>query len=94
MPFAPLLGRRLLFLEKEKRSYGEGIHVGSHEAAPGVFRGADNRLTTDIERGVDDNGAAGLRFEAADQFMIEGVRLTMDGLHASRVVHMGHSRER
>src|SRR5579871_6139452 len=56
-----IVGRelRLLRLGENKILDHQIIHFGAHEAAPGVGRRADDRLTAHIERGVDQDRASG-----------------------------------
>ena len=70
----------------------QDIHVGGHETTVGVLRGAHDRLTPDIETGVDDHAAAGLFLERRDEAMVPGAAFRVYGLHPGRVIHMGDGR--
>ena len=66
----------------------EHLDLGAHEASEGVLGRAHDRLTADVERGVDEHGAAGQRVEPLEQLMKERIRRRVHGLDASRIVDM------
>ncbi len=69
-----------LFLEQEIAEQ-QIIHVGSHEAEVGVFRRADDRFATHIERGVDDHRAAVFLLKLFDHPVVKPVVFLVDRLH-------------
>ena len=77
-----------MFLAEDKILQHENVHIGREETAVGVFRCADDRLATDIEAGIDDDGATGLFRETFDDFVISAMSLRVDGLHTGRIVHV------
>jgi hypothetical protein len=85
----PLEGRILVLLAEEAVADDQHVDLGTHEAAEGVFGGADDRLAPDVEAGVHDHGTAGLRLEGADQRVIARIGVGMDGLDARRIIDMG-----
>ena len=66
------------------------VELGPHEATEGVLRRADNGLAAHIKAGVDQDGAAGFRLEAAEQRVEARVDFGMDGLDARRIIDVGH----
>src|SRR5207237_4335515 len=90
-----LLQRGILpVLHQEAIAHREGLDLGAHEAAEGVFRAADDRLAAHVEAGVDDHRTTGQALEAGDQLVIFRIRLPMHGLHARRVVDVRDRRDR
>jgi hypothetical protein len=61
----------------------EQIQVIAHEAAICVLWGADYRLTTHIEAGVDKHGASAQLFEAFEQPVEHWIGVGVHGLNAS-----------
>src|SRR2546423_10302 len=59
--------RVLIFLAGDAIAGDEELDIGTHKAAERVFRGADDRLTPDVEAGVDQHRAAGARLECREQ---------------------------
>src|SRR6516162_8464853 len=82
----------LLVLLEEAVADHEVFDFGSHEAAKRIICGANDRLATDVEAGIDHHRAAGERLKTAEQRMIARVGLLMHRLHARRVVHVGYCR--
>src|SRR4029453_8354499 len=54
-PVLVLLKRRLLLLVQQIGAENQIVHVGAHETAGRVLGGADDRLSADVERGIDDH---------------------------------------
>lgn len=82
----------LVFFSEEAIADRQGFNLGSHEAAEGVFRCADDRFAADIEAGIDDHRAAGRMFEGFNQIVIARVGVLMGCLDPRRIVHVGHRR--
>ncbi len=64
----------------------------AHETAEGILRRADDGFAPHVEAGVDQHRAAGARLERAEQGVIAGVGLPVDGLDARRVIDVGDRR--
>src|SRR5262245_14123454 len=85
-PIVIALQRLLIRLVDELVAKDEKVHLRPHEAAIGVFRTANDRLATDVERGVHDDGGSGTLLERLQQPVISGIRFFVNGLNPSRVV--------
>ena len=86
--------RRLIGFEQNEVFQYQYVHVGEHETAIGLFGSVDNRLSTDIEAGVDDNATAGAGFEGFDDVVEEAVALFGDCLQSSTEVDVRYGRDR
>src|SRR5579859_1125948 len=92
--FIVLLERRVLrFLAQEAIADRERLDLGAHEAAERVLGAADDRLATHVEAGVDDDRAAGLLLELADQVVESRIGFLVHRLHARRVIDVRHRRD-
>ncbi len=69
------------------------VHVGEHETAIGFLGSVDNRLSADIETGVNDNATAGAVFESFDYVIEEAVALFGDCLQSSTEVDVRYGRD-
>ena len=58
----------------------QGIHIGGQEAAVGIFRGADNGLTSNVEAGVDQYRTASQPVEGVEKTIKTRVAFLIDGL--------------
>jgi len=83
----------LVFLARDAIADNQEVDVGSHKAAERVFRGADDRLASDIEAGVHQSRAAGARLEGGEQRVITRVCLFVNCLDTRRHVDMSNSRD-
>src|ERR1041384_362871 len=88
----PML-RPHLFLVDEERPHGKIIHFCRHEAPERILGRADDRLSADVEGGVDEHGASRVLFELADEVVEELVVLAPDGLEPRRSVDVGDGRD-
>src|SRR5262245_54020483 len=70
----------------------EAVEVGLQEERERVLGGLDDRLAGTVEGGVEDDGHAGQRFEAAEQ-VVEGAAALVDGLDARGAVDVGDGRQ-
>ena len=91
-PFLTPLG--LLGLGAQVGPDDQVVHVGPHEAGVGVLGLADDGLTPDVERGVDDHRAAALLAEGVDHRVVARVVVGVDGLDPGRVVDVGDGGDR
>ena len=71
----------------------QDIHLGTEKAAQGIFGCTDDGFAPDVEAGVDQNGAAGLFFEASKESGQPWIALFIDGLQASGEVDMCDGRD-
>src|SRR5437762_5709585 len=93
--FIVLFQRRVLrFLAEKTIADRERLDLGAHEAAESVLRAADNRLAAHVEAGVDDDRAARLLLELADQVVEARVGFLVHRLHARRIVDVRHRWDR
>src|SRR5437899_2764784 len=60
----------LIFLAQKTTTDGQGLDFGSHEAAKGILRRADNGLASHVEAGIDNHRAPRARAEPVDQLVI------------------------
>ena len=81
----------LVFPARDAIAGNQEVDVGSHKAAEGVFRGADDRLASDIEARVHQSRAAGARLEGGEHRVITWVRLFVNCLDTRRDVDMSNS---
>src|SRR5436190_18620270 len=63
-------GAVLVLLAQEAVADDQGVHLRAHEAAERVLRRADDRLSPDVEAGVDEHRAAGALFELGKQGVV------------------------
>ena len=83
----------LIFLARDTIAGNQEFDVGSHKAAERVFRGADDRLASDIEARVHQSRAAGARLEGGEQRVITRVCLFVNCLDTRRHVDMSNGRD-
>src|SRR6185436_15737963 len=60
----------------------EGVEAGGGEAADRVARGGHDGFALDVERGVEDDGHAGLALEGLEERVVARGSDRVDGLHA------------
>ncbi|MCP5118112.1 MAG: glycosyltransferase, partial [bacterium] len=75
-------GRSLL---EEKVPHKHGVDTGGVEAANGVARGADQRVSEEVERGVVEDGEPGGGAEGVEQAPVERVVFGADGVDTDAV---------
>ncbi len=63
------------------------VHSCSHEALEGLVRSAHDRLATNVERGIDNDGAPRLAIELSDQVIEERMVLAGHRLETRGPVH-------
>src|SRR5579884_3427787 len=80
-------------LLQEKGSDDESVERRGPEGFDGIARGADDRLTAGIERGVDEHRHPGAPAESSDEIVIERMIVAPDGLDARRPIHMSDGRD-
>src|SRR5262245_56496698 len=61
LPVGIVFERLLVSLVEQAILKHQNIDCGAHEAPVSIFRGADDRLTADVERGVHENAASRFR---------------------------------
>src|SRR5690606_7716430 len=83
----------LVLLAQDAIADDEAVDLRPHEAAERVLRGADDRLAAHVEAGVDQDRAARLRLERAEQIPVAWIGVAVDGLDPSRIVDMGDRRD-
>jgi len=81
-----LRGVGLLVFQQHEVLQHQNIHVGTHEAPVCLFRCAYDRLSADVEAGVDQHRATGLGLERSQQLVEPSVPLRVDGLHSRRAI--------
>src|ERR1041385_7055269 len=83
--------QRLLFgFFDQEITQQQVIHICAHETEIGLFRRANNRLTTHVERSVNDHRATMLVGKFSDQSVKERLMLFTDCLDTRGIVHMSH----
>lgn len=68
------------------------VHPGAHEAGVGVGGGTDDRFAADVERGVDDETAAGSCLKGLDDGMEVRGGGAVDGLDTRTIVDVRDGR--
>src|ERR1700690_1738205 len=63
----------LIAFGQEEAPQHKVVHFRPHEAAPCFLRRADNRLSTNIERGINDDGATALPVKRFYEIMIQRI---------------------
>src|SRR3989338_7314472 len=58
------------------------------EAVQRIFRTLHDRLATDVEGGVDDDGAAGLLLKGLDEIVVTRVLVAADGLDTRGAINV------
>src|SRR5687768_1404204 len=71
----------LLGLQQNEVAQHETVHLCTHEAGVSLRGRADYRLAPDVERRVDEHGAACQTLEGREQVVVGGVVLAPHRLH-------------
>ena len=86
--------RRILLLFAEIAVTNcEHLDFRSHETAKRILWSANNWLAAYIEAGIHDHRTARESFKRANQGVVAWIGVLMDGLNASRIIHMRHRRD-
>src|SRR5207253_7340728 len=64
------------------------VHFCAHKTAVGIFNGADDGFSSDVEGSVNKDSTARLFLKFLKELMEPRVCLLMHGLDASGIVHM------
>src|SRR6186997_3359102 len=92
-PIDIFVERLLVFLLEQEIPDQQIIHIRSHETGVGMLRCADDGFAANIERRIDNDGAAIFVRELFDHSVIQGMLLSGYRLDAGRVIYMRYGRD-